>query len=124
VSEETDKEQIYTLPPSYVEAILGECAVQISTASELLKDLLSEKGELHNRDTVIPVVAELLWVNDSIQRRISVELDPPVYHHNKETEEDEYLLTEASILQLQNLMITRFMAVNELNRFSISICEH
>ena len=124
MSEKDSKEQIYTLPPSYVEAILDECAVQTSTASELLKDLLREDSAIHNKKTVIPVVAELLWVNDSIQRKINVELDPPVFHHNEETEEDEYLLTEASILQLQNLMITRFMAVNELNRFSVSICEH
>ena len=124
MAEEKPKDQVYTLPPDYVEAILEECGVQISTASDLLKDLLSDDGDLHNKQAAIPIVAELLWINDSILRRVNTELDPPAFYHNKDTDEEEYLITETSILQLQNLMITRFMAVNELNRFSVSICEH
>ena len=116
--------QIYTLPPDYVETILEECSVQMSVATDLLKDFFDDSYSLHNKKTVVPVVAELLWINSSILRKIKTEIDPPIFHYNEETEEDEYLLTEASILDLQNLMITRFMAVNELNRFSVSICEH
>jgi hypothetical protein len=124
MTEDKPKDQVFTLPSNYVDAILEECEVQISTATDLLRGLLGENEKLHNKDVVVPLVAELLWINDSLLRRLNTELDPPAFYHNEETDEEEYLITEASMMQLQNLMITRFMAVNELNRFSVSICEH
>ena len=124
MSEKKPPSQVYTLPLSYVDEIVAECGVQISITSDLLRDLLDETSQFHNKKTVIPMIAELLWINNSILRKINIEVDPPAFYHNKDTDEDEYLLTETSILDLQILMISRFMAINELNRFSLSICEN
>ena len=59
--------------------------------------------------------------SDIKQQDVDFDVDEEI---NKETEEDEHVFTERSIMDLQNLMITRFMAVNELNRFSRSIGLH
>ena len=124
VSKEKTPSQIYTLPHEYVDNIFEECDIQISVVSDLLKELLDKEAVLHNKETIIPVISELMWVNYSILRKLNIEIDSPVFHHNEETQEDEYIFTERSILDLQALMVTRFMAVTELNRFSCSIGLH
>ena len=124
MSEEKTPAQVYTLPQEYVTNILDECDSQILVVSDLLRELLDEKATLYNKKTIMPLVSEIMWVNHSILFKLNVELNAPVYHHNKETKEDEHVFTERSIMDLQNLMITRFMAVNELNRFSRSVGLH
>ena len=124
MSEEQAKGQIYALPLDYVDDILDECNTQISVISDLLRILLDEETSLHGKKTAIPVVSELMWVNHSIINKLNVEVSSPVFHYNEETKEDEYVLTERSIVDLQNLMITRFMAALQLNRFSHSIGIH
>ena len=122
--EEKPQSQIYTLPHEYVESILEDCDAQLSVLTDLLKELLDEGSNIHNRKTVIPVAAELIWVNHSILRKLNIEIDAPVFYRNEETQEDEFIFTERSILDLQNLMITKFMAAVELNRFCCSIGLH
>jgi len=124
LSKEETSSQIYTLPYEYIDSIFEECDIQISVVSDLLKELLDKEAVLHNKETIIPVISELMWVNHSILRKLNIEIDSPVFHHNEETQEDEYVFTERTILDLQNLLVTRFMAVVELNRFSCSIGLH
>jgi len=124
VPEDEPQSQVYTLSQEYITSILEECDAQISVLSDLLKELLDKESSIHNKKTIIPIISELMWVNHSILRNLNIEIDTPVFVHNEKTEEDEFVFTEKSILDLQGLLITRFMAVLELNRFSCSIGLH
>jgi len=124
VSEESPPSQVYTLPQGYVNEILDECNLQISIASGFLKEILDTEHSSHNKEVVLPIISELMWVNYSIKHKLNVEISTPAYAKNEITQEDDHIFTERSITDLQNLLITRYMAVDDLNRFSCSIGLH
>jgi len=124
VTEKKSPDQIYTLPQDYVEEILDECSEQITAISTILKEFLDEDLSLHNRDSVLPIISELMWVNYSIKHKVNIEISTPAYVKNETTQEDDYIFTERSIMDLQNLLITRYMAVNDLTRLSCSVSVH
>ena len=121
---EKPKDQIFTLPQQYVVDIIEECSEQISMIEDLLKDLINEKVFSYKKKAVLPYIAELVWMNHAIMKNINLELDTLVLHYNETTQEEEYIFTERSVLELQNYMLARWYAITELNRMSCTISLH
>jgi len=118
------KNQLFTLPQQYVADIVQECDNQISIIDDLLKDIINEDVFLYNKKAVIPYIAELVWMNYSILKNVNSELNTPVFHHNEATQEEEYIFTERSVLELQNYLLARWYAISELSRLSCSLSLH
>tara|TARA_Y100000593_G_C4264536_1_gene314044 strand:+ start:293 stop:661 length:369 start_codon:yes stop_codon:yes gene_type:complete len=112
------KTQLYTLPVEYAHDLITESEEQISAGVDLLINILSEDPSEH---FISPIVIEILWSNISMERILSHEMQDPVYHTNESTDEEEYVVTEDTILGLQAVLLSRYYANIDLNRRSYSL---
>jgi len=115
-----NKKQIFTLPVDYAIDLIAEAEEQVENTTDLLQilsdDVLKEKCA-----HLIPIAVEILSANFSILKELNRELEDPVFHVSQETNEEEYILLEETILRLQSLLLTRYYANYDLNRFSFSV---
>ena len=118
------KSQLFTLSQQYIADIIHQCDEQTVIVDDLLKDMVEEKINFCNKKAIMPYIAEIIWVNHSILKNVNSELNTPAYHFNEDTQEEELIFTERSILELQNYMLVRWYAIEELNRLSCSISLH
>ena len=114
------KKQIYTLPVDYAVDLIAEAQEQIENTTDLL-EILSEDKLKNNFSHVIPIAIEILWANFSILKELNRELEDPVMHVAEESNDEEYILLEETILKLQSILLSRYYANYELNRLSFSV---
>ena len=122
LSEETPGPQMFTLPVTYVYDLLELSNEHIVVTRALLEDFF--KPDYDENKRITPMVVKLLWLNYSIVEILREAVDDPAYHLNEETGEEEYLITEQSIYELQNLMLTRHHTNLQLNKLSYSVSLH
>ena len=116
------KKQLYTLPVDYALDLVTESEEQISIGVDLLHDLFADEGP--SRKTITPIVVEILWSNFSMTKILEKELEDPIFHTPEDSQEEEYVVTEEIIFALQTLLLSRYYANIELNKFSHSLSLH
>tara|TARA_Y100000296_G_scaffold13335_1_gene15494 strand:- start:42 stop:410 length:369 start_codon:yes stop_codon:yes gene_type:complete len=122
MSEEKDKEVLFTLPLDYIAEQLQKTDEQVGVAQSLLQYFIVSEPEKHK--WLIPLVVEVMWSNFGIVKALRPHTDDPVYYVRPDTGEKEYVISETALMSLQSLMIHRFYAGRELNRFSYSTRLH
>ena len=120
--EEKDKETLFTLPLNYILEQLQKTNEQVNVIQSLLLYFIDSGTGEHK--WLVPLAVEALWSNFGIVKALKPHIDDPVYITRPDTGEEEYLISESSLLGLQSLMIHRFYAGRELNRFSYSTRLH
>jgi hypothetical protein len=122
MSEKDAKMQLYTLPIQYVLELLETSNEQIIVTRGLLQDSFDPGNKENERITALTVKS--LWLNYSIVEILRENTEEPAYHTNEDTGEEEYLISEESIYELQNLMLTRHYTNISLNKLSYSVSLH
>ncbi len=78
----------------------------------------------HGMHDLMEIAIEILWANNSLLRLIDQEIETAVVQKNKKSGEEEFLLTEASMSTLQQLVLSKYYAIVDLNRRSYSLSLH
>jgi len=120
--EENDKETLFTLPLNYISEQLQKTDEQVSVVQSLLQYFIDFDTEEYM--WLVPLAVEVLWSNFGIVKALKPHVDDPIFFTNQETGEEEYMISESALLNLQSLMVHRFYAGRELNRFSYSTRLH
>tara|TARA_R110001599_G_scaffold118513_1_gene287801 strand:+ start:64 stop:429 length:366 start_codon:yes stop_codon:yes gene_type:complete len=118
-----EKKKVYTLSVAYMEEMLQECNEQISISKDLICDLITDETLPNNNSLLFPVT-EILFCNLTMLYFIELEMGSYPPSTNKETGEDEYLLSEESMTLLQSMTLSRYYANSSLNKISYSVSLH
>jgi len=120
--EKKDKEALFTLPLDYLIEQMQKTNEQVDVIQSLLLYFADSNAGEH--EWLVPLAVEALWSNFGIVKVLKIHMDEPVYFTSPDTGEKEHIISESSLLSLQSLMIHRFHAGRELNRFSYSTRLH
>ena len=120
--EKEDREVLFTLPLDYIAEQLQKTEEQVGVTQSLLHYFIDFETEEYM--WLVPLAIEVLWSNFGIVKALKPHVNDPIYSVNPDTEEKEYVISETSLLALQSLMVHRFYAGRELNRFSYSTRLH
>ena len=118
------KESLFTLSKDYVEEVLEEAAEQNELLSELLEGFFESGINKPHIAHALPYVMEVSWLNHCIMEILEREIGDKIMHTNKSTGEKEHIIMEASIYQLQALLIAKYQANLGLTRISYSVSMH
>tara|TARA_R110002020_G_scaffold295805_1_gene511409 strand:- start:154 stop:519 length:366 start_codon:yes stop_codon:yes gene_type:complete len=113
----------YILSASYVQELLEECEEQISTSKELICEFINNDFYPKDDFYLFPV-AEILFCNLTMAYFINSEVDMSSSTKNKNTGEDEILISQESIGLLQAMALSRYHANANLNKISYSVSLH
>jgi len=119
--DEEKEKPLYTLPVDYLKEILDNAEEQVGTSEDLLQELLQNPPKNSN---LISMLVEILWSNFAILRLMDEEIETAVLHKNEETGEDEFICLQATMAQLQQVMLARHYANLALNNLSYSVSIH
>ena len=113
----------YILAASYLEDLMRECREQISVSKDLICDFIN--NDIYSKDdSYLFPVAEILFCNLTMAYFINSEIDMSSPVKNKQTGEDEILMSEESIGLLQSMTLSRYYANINLNKISYSASLH
>jgi hypothetical protein len=113
--------RIYTVPLDFLYELIEGSEEQVSTTKSLLHDFLNG---LPDNKNLLSIVVEILWANNSILKLVNDEIETAVLTENEKTGEQEFLLVEAAMITLQNLVLARHYSVTDLCRLSYSVNLH
>jgi len=116
-----EKNHVYTLPLDYLREILDESEKQAGVSEDLLQQLFSCPPENYN---LISIVVEILWSNFAILKILDQEINTAVLRKNETTGEEEFLVMEATMLYLQQLILAKHYANQVLTSISYSVSLH
>ena len=120
MAEEAKSKQLFTIPVDYAIDLIAEAQEQVECTTDLLYSMQDDSFKEYS-SYILPIVVEILWSNFSILKILNLELQEPVMHFAEETKEEEYILLDETILKLQALLLARYYANKDLNRFSFSV---
>mgnify|MGYP003117093101 FL=1 len=118
-----NKSKTYVLSESYLQDLLQECREQISTSKDLICDFINGAGAPKDDFYVFPV-AEILFCNMTMAYFIDSEIGTASPLKNKETGENEFLLSEEAMALLQSMAVSRYYANISLNKICYSVSLH
>ena len=111
-----------------VHTIFTQDLIEISVQSNenldalhsLAKDAVTAKENL-KANHIFTLVCELIWINSSILLILRRDFKDLTF---KDDTQKEVLIAETTLQTLSTLMMARWQANNELNRFSYSVSLH
>jgi len=118
MSKQSDQEQLYTLPQSYVKEMLDDIDQHISIALSNIKSALIDDDEMK---CYLPLLTEYANYNYTMRKLIHKEIDDPHMFFNEQTGKEEYVITQNSLLALQALVLGKHATKKELNSFGLSM---
>ncbi len=124
MSKKSKKEALFTLSKTYVDELQHECIEQIDLTIDLLEDFFEEGIDEPHIVQAMPYVTEISWLNHCIMEILKRETSDEIMHTNEDTKEQEHVIMEASIYQLQALLMARYQANLGLTRISYSMSLH
>ena len=117
-----EKKQLsYAITIDFLYELIEESENQVAVLKLLLEGFL--QGTYGSHD-LMEIVIEILWANNSLLRLIDQEIETAVVQKNKKSGEEEFLLTETSMVTLQQLVLSKYYSVMDLNRRSYSLSMH
>jgi len=118
MAEEQTKDNLYTLPQSYVEELLLEIEKHIDIVLSLIDDALTNDEEMK---CYISLLVEYANHNFNMRKVLHKEIRDPHMFFNEQTGKDEYVITQSSLLTLQALVLGKHACRKELNSFGFSM---
>ena len=113
----------YILAASHLEDLMQECREQISVSKDLICDFINNDAYSKDDFYLFPV-AEILFCNLTMAYFINSEIGTSSLIKNKQTGEDDILLSEEAISLLQSMTLSRYHANINLNKISYSVSLH
>lgn len=104
----------YSLSMEHAIVLLTETKDQISVLKGLFLHFSSDPLDADR--CFFPLISELLWYNYSIARILNSEIEDPVW----DDENKDIIVLEKTMMGLQTLLLSRYYATSELNKFSCS----
>jgi len=121
---EDNKESSFSLSGDYVRELLDGCAAQNDLLVDLLGGLFDTGIEVPHTIHALPYIMEISWLNYCTLEILAREVSDKIMHTNKDTGEEEHIIMEASIYQLQALLLAKYQANLNLTRISYSVSLH
>ena len=119
MSEEIPK--VYTITVDMLYQLIEEAENQIVVLKLIMQDFL--QGAYGNNN-LLALTVEIMWANNSLLTLLDQEIETAVLQENKKSGEEEFLLSEPSMLTLQQLVLSKYSAIVDLARRSYSISLH
>ena len=123
MAKDNKKEKIYSLSVLYLEELMQECVEQIEISKDLICDFINNEALPKDNSYLFPI-SEILFCNLTLLHFIELETDAYPPSLNKQTGEEEYLLSEQSMTILQSMTLSRYYAMTALNKLSYSVSLH
>ncbi len=118
MADEETKDNLYTLPQSYVEELLADIERHIDIVLCLIDDALSGDEEMK---CYISLLVEYANHNFNMRKVLYKEIRDPHMFFNEQTGKEEYVITQTSLLTLQALVLGKHASRSELNSFGFSL---
>ncbi len=101
---------------------LIEISLEANDNLDVLLDLIEDQvATKKTRDHIFPLLCELTWINNAILLLLRRDFKDIQF---KTPDQKEILISETTLKSLSTLMIARWQANSDLNRFSFSISLH
>ena len=120
---DNNKERTYIISLSYIQNLLTECREQIGNSKDLISDFINNEDYPKDDYYLFPI-SEILFCNLTMVYFVDTNIDLTSPIKNKETGEDEILLTEKAAQLMQSMALTRYYANLSLNKLSYSVSSH
>jgi len=118
MADEETKDNLYTLPQSYVQELLADIERHINIVLSLIDDALTNDEEMK---CYISLLIEYANHNFNIKKVLEKEIRDPHMFFNEQTGKEEYVITQTSLLTLQALVLGKHSCRTELNSFGFSM---
>ena len=113
-------DKIYTIPYEFLVDTLVESQQQYDVVKTMTKDMLIDEEE-DQKSYIFGLFCELMWSNLTLISLVEQELD---IAGPDNVEGDQMVLSETSIISLQNIVLARHHALHELQKLSVSTSIH
>jgi len=121
--DDKNKERTYIISLSYIEDLLSECEEQIENTKYLISEFINNERYPKDNYYLFPI-SEILFCNLTMVYFVDTSIDLTSPIKNKETGEDEILLSEKTAQLLQSMALSRYYANVSLNKLSYSVSSH
>lgn len=119
---EQDKTKFFTLSLKYIIEQLQQTDDQLIYGQALLQHFFNSEDADYSG--IIEIIVDIMWLNYSVLKILTPLVEETDPQYNKESDESEYMIDEASMLTLQTVAISRYQMNKELNQRSYSIRVH
>ena len=112
--------EVQTLHTQDIIEISLETSENLDALLSLISGKVSEENDLSNC-YIFALFCELVWINSSILRILRRDMQEPSF---KDETQKEVFIDQNTLTALSSLMLARWQAMDELNKFSYSLSLH